>query len=81
MDHLKIVIMNGYSVGFISLSLFLSLSLSLSVCVFCVREGRDEMFYLTTLSTHLRIRDVGYIVKDHSDNGGYPLLPYRLFSN
>ena len=43
-------------------------------------EGRKEMFYLTTHSTHFIY---GYMVsdmvKDHSDSvKGNPLLPHRL---
>ena len=39
-------------------------------------EGRKEMFYLTTHSTHF-IYD--YMVKDHSDSEkGNPLPPHRL---
>ena len=37
------------------------------------KEGRKEMFYLTTHSTHFIY---GYMVKDHSDSEkGNPLLP------
>ena len=34
------------------------------------KEGRKEMFYLTTHSTHfiLRLHGVGHMVKDHSDS-------------
>ena len=39
-------------------------------------EGRKEMFYLTTHSTHFIY---GYMVKDHSDSErGNPLRPHRL---
>ena len=35
-----------------------------------LKEGRKEMFYLTTHSTHyiLRLYGVGHMVKDHSDS-------------
>ena len=45
------------------------------------KEGRKEMFYLTTHSTHfiLLLYGIGYIVKDHSDNErGNLLLPHGL---
>ena len=46
-------------------------------------EGRKEMFYLTTHSTHfyLRLYGVGHIVKDHSDSERGNLMPThgRLF--
>ena len=45
------------------------------------KEGRKEMFYLTTHSTHfyLRLYGVRYMVKDHSDSEkGNQLLPHRL---
>ena len=40
-------------------------------------EGRKEMFYLTTHSTHfiLWLYGVGYMVKDHSDSERGNLLP------
>ena len=44
-------------------------------------EGRKEMFYLTTHSTHfiLRLYGVGDMVKDHLDSErGNPLLPHGL---
>ena len=44
-------------------------------------EGRKEMFYLTTHSTHfiLRLYDVIHMVKDHLDfEGGNPLPPHGL---
>ena len=44
-------------------------------------EGRKEMFYLTTHSTHfiLRLYVVGHTVKDRSDNErGNPLPPHGL---
>ena len=44
-------------------------------------EGRKEMFYLTTHSTHfiLRLYGVGHMVKDHSDSErGNPLPPHVL---
>ena len=44
-------------------------------------EGRKEMFYLTTHSTHfyLRLYGVRHMVKDHSDSEkGNPLPPHRL---
>ena len=47
----------------------------------CIFEGRKEMFYLTTHSTHfiLRLYGVGHMVKDHSDSErGNPLPPHRL---
>ena len=46
-----------------------------------MKEGRKEMFYLTTHSTHsiLRLYGVGHMVKDHSDSErGNPLLPHGL---
>ena len=49
------------------------------LCV--VKEGRKEMFYLTTHSTHfiLRLYGVGHMVKDHSDSKrGNPLPPHGL---
>ena len=45
------------------------------------QEGRKEMFYFTTHSTHfiLRLYGVGYMVKDHSDSErGNPLPPHGL---
>ena len=45
------------------------------------REGRKEVFYLTTHSTHfiLRLYGVGHMVKDHSDSErGNPLPPHGL---
>ena len=45
------------------------------------REARNEMFYLTTHSTHfiLRLYDIGHMVKDHSDSErGNPLPPHGL---
>ena len=45
------------------------------------KEGRNEMFYLTTHSTHfyLLLYGVRHMVKDHSDSEkGNPLLPHRL---
>ena len=41
------------------------------------REGRKEMFFLTTHSTHfiLRLYGVGHMVKDHSDSERGNLLP------
>ena len=47
----------------------------------CGLEGRKEMFYLTTHSTHfiLRLYGVGHMVKDHSDSErGNPLPPHGL---
>ena len=44
-------------------------------------EGRKEMFYLTTHSTHfiLRLYGVRHMVKDHSDSErGNPLPPHGL---
>ena len=43
------------------------------------KEGRKEMFYLTTHSTHfiLRLYGVGHMVKDHSDR--MDLLSYFSF--
>ena len=44
-------------------------------------EGRKEMFYLTTHSTHfiLGLYGVRHMVKDHSDSEkGNPLPPHRL---
>ena len=44
-------------------------------------EGRKEMFYLTTHSTHfiLRLYGVGHMVKDHSDSErGNPLPPHGI---
>ena len=41
------------------------------------KEGRKEMFYLTTHSAHfiLRLYGVGHMVKNHSDSErGNPLL-------
>ena len=46
-----------------------------------LKEGRKEMFYLTTHSTHfyLRLYGVRHMVKDHSDSEkGNPLPPHRL---
>ena len=43
------------------------------------KEGRKEMFYLTTLSTHfiLPLYGIGHMVKDHSDSEkGNPLPPH-----
>ena len=43
-------------------------------------EGRKEMYYLTTHSTHfyLRLYGVRHMVKDHSDSEkGNPLPPHR----
>ena len=45
------------------------------------KEGRKEMFYLTTHSTHfyLRLYGIRHMVKDHSDSEeGNPLPPHRL---
>ena len=45
------------------------------------KEGRKEMFYLTTHSTHfiLRLYGVGHMVKDHSDSErGNLLSPHGL---
>ena len=43
--------------------------------VIYVVEGRKEMFYLTTHSSHI----YGYMVKDHSDSErGNPMPPHRL---
>ena len=41
-----------------------------SVCVTSSQgmEGRKEMFYLTTHSTHLRLYGVRHMVKDYSDS-------------
>ena len=43
------------------------------------KEGRKEMFYLTTHSIHFYLRlygGVGHVVKDHSESQtGNPLLP------
>ena len=41
------------------------------------QEVRNEMFYLTTHSTHfiLRLYGVGHMVKDHSDSERGNLLP------
>ena len=44
-------------------------------------EGRKEVFYLTTHSTHFiyKLYGVGHMVKDHSDiERGNPLPPHRL---
>ena len=42
-------------------------------------EGRKEMFYLTTHSTHLRLYGVIHMVKDHSESErGNPLPPHGL---
>ena len=42
-------------------------------------EGRKEMFYLMTHSTHLRLYGVRHMVKDHSDSKrGNPLPPHGL---
>ena len=46
-----------------------------------VKEGRKEMFYLTTHSAHfiLRLYGVGHMVKDHSvSERGNPLPPHGL---
>ena len=46
-----------------------------------IKEGRKEMLYLTTHSTHfyLRLYGVGHMVKNHSDSErGNPLPPHRL---
>ena len=46
------------------------------LCVDNYAEGRKEMFYLTTLSTHFIY---GYMASDHSDSEkGNPLPPHRL---
>ena len=45
------------------------------------QEGRKEMFYLTTHSTHfiLWLYDIRHMVKNHSDSErGNPLPPHRL---
>ena len=45
------------------------------------KEGRKEMFYLMTHSTHfiLRLYGVRHMVKDHSDSErGNPLLSHGL---
>ena len=45
------------------------------------KEGRKEIFYLMTHSTHfhLRLSGVRHMVKDHSDSErGNPLLPHGL---
>ena len=48
-------------------------------CTLQVMEGRKEMVYLTTHSTHLRLCGVGHVIKDHSDSGrGSPLPPHGL---
>ena len=50
-------------------------------CLVFFWEGRKEMFYLTTHSTHfiLRLYGVGHMVKDHSDSErGNPLPPHGL---
>ena len=41
------------------------------------KEGRKEIFYLTTHSTHfiLRLYGIGHMVKDHSDSERGNLLP------
>ena len=42
-------------------------------------EGRKEMFYVTTHSTHLWLCGVRHIVKDNSDSeGGNSLAPHGL---
>ena len=49
--------------------------------MFGTEEGRKEMFYLTTHSTHfiLRLYAVGHMVNDHSDSErGNPLQPHWL---
>ena len=44
---------------------------------FCCLEGRKEMFYLTTHSTHFIY---GYMASDHADSErGNPLPPRGLF--
>ena len=46
-----------------------------------IKEGRKEMFHLTTHSTHfiLTLYRVGHMVKDHSDSErGNPIPPHRL---
>ena len=46
-----------------------------------IEEGKKEMFYLTTHSTHyiLQLYGVRHMVKDHSDRErGNLLLPHRL---
>ena len=46
-----------------------------------IKEGRKEMLYLTTHSTHfyLRLYGVGHMVKNHSDSEREnPLPPHRL---
>ena len=45
------------------------------------KEGRKEMYYSTTHSTHfyLRLYGVGHMVKEHSDSErGNPLPPHGL---
>ena len=46
-------------------------------CVWVCMEGRKEMFYLTTHSTHfyLRLYDVKHMVKDHLDSEKRHTLP------
>ena len=40
------------------------------------REGRKEMFYLTTLNTfYLRLNGIRHMVKDHTDSKKGNLLP------
>ena len=48
-----------------------------------MNEGRKEMFYLTTHSTHFiygyMASDIIFMVKDHSDSQSVnPLSPHRL---
>ena len=40
-----------------------------------ILQGRKDMFYLATHSTHLQLYGVGHMVKDHSDSERGNLLP------
>ena len=58
-----------------------SFTRSYSLIARALIQGRKEMFYLTTHSTHffLRLNGVRHMVKDHSDSEkGNPLPPRRL---
>ena len=50
-------------------------SLSGTVKRYAWMEGRKEMFYLTTHSTHFRFYGVRHMVKDHSDSERENPLP------
>ena len=53
----------------------------LIVLMLIIKEGRNEMFYLSSNSKHyLRLYGIIHMVKDHSGSvRANPLLPYGLF--